>query len=100
MSGKDQVLRLLDQGCDYTTAARRLGIPPGQAYLIATGVPADGGDTVTRAQRDRPGFLGSGSQELVNPRQVNPTARTDVHDWIRWRVHTDPQMRAAGARGE
>ncbi len=86
-------MRLLAEGCDYDEAGHRLRIPLGQAYLIATGVPADGGDTVTCAQRDRPGMLRSSSQRLVNPNHSNPTAREDVHAWIRWRVQTDPQMR-------
>lgn len=98
LPGRKQVLRLLAQGCDYDEAGHRLGIPPGQAYLIATGVPADGGDTVTSAQRDRPGMLRSSSQRLVNPNHSNPTAREDVHAWIRWRVRADPQMRDAARR--
>ena len=41
---RQQVRALLDQGLDYREVARRLGISPGLAYLIATGLPADGGD--------------------------------------------------------
>jgi hypothetical protein len=96
---RQQVLELLAEGCDYPEVGRRLGVPPGQAYLIATGGPADGGDTATDARRERPGMLPSHSQRLVNPREVNPTARKDVRDWIRWRVQTDPPMREAAERG-
>ena len=39
MPTREQVRGLLDSGLDYEAAGRRLGIPPGQAYLIATGAP-------------------------------------------------------------
>jgi hypothetical protein len=92
---REQVLRLVAEGVQYEEIGRRLGIAPGQAYLIGTGIPADGGDTVTHAQRDRPGMLSSHSQRLVNPRTTNPTGRQDVREWIRWRVSTDLPMRQA-----
>jgi hypothetical protein len=98
MPSREQILRLLADGCDYDEAGRRLGVPPGQAYLIATGIPADGGDTVTRAQRERPGMLASRSQLLVNPRENNPTVRDEVREWIRWRVITDLPLREAAER--
>ncbi|SDJ25913.1 hypothetical protein [Nonomuraea jiangxiensis] len=99
MPTKEQVLRLLSRGHDYAEIAELLGIPAGQAYLIATGVAADGGDTVTRAQRDRAGMLPSRSQRLVNPREVSPSARGDVHEWIRRRAWGDSPMQAAAEAG-
>jgi hypothetical protein len=36
---------LLGSGLDYTETGKRLGIPPGQVYLIATGMAADGADS-------------------------------------------------------
>ncbi|MGV9596938.1 hypothetical protein ACWDR1_09730 [Streptosporangium sandarakinum] len=95
MPSKEQVLRLLSQGRDYEEIAGILGVPAGQAYLIATGIPADGGDTVTRGRLGRPGVLPSRSQHLVNPREINPTGRGDVHRWVRRRAWGDPQMQAA-----
>ncbi|MCK2215732.1 hypothetical protein MF672_018320 [Actinomadura sp. ATCC 31491] len=89
MPSKEQVLRLLAQGHGYDEIAGRLGVPAGRAYLIATGIPADGGDTVTRKQRERPGMLPSHAQRLVNPREVNPTVREDVHAWIRRRAWSE-----------
>jgi hypothetical protein len=85
---------LLDSGLDYEAAGRRLGIPPGQAYLIATGVPADGSDTITEDEAKRPGFLPS-SQQLANPPHDNPTTRDSVAAWLKARVAADEQMRAA-----
>jgi hypothetical protein len=82
---------MLGAGLDYAAAAERLGIPPGQAYLIATGRPADGGDSPTRRG---PGMLAS-SQHLANPPHENPTGSESVKQWIRARVAADAPMRKA-----
>ncbi|MEU4660418.1 hypothetical protein AB0F83_01545 [Micromonospora chalcea] len=101
MPDKRQILELLDQGRDYREISRLLGIPPGQAYLIATGVPADNGDAVTRSRRERTGVLPSRTQRLVNDREVNPTSSPRVHAWIRRRAADDAQMQqAARASGQ
>lgn len=94
MPTREQVRELLDGGLDYEAVGQRLGIPPGQAYMIATGVPADGGDTITEEEARRPGFLRS-SQHLTNPPHENPTAKDSVREWLRARVAADEQMRAA-----
>lgn len=94
MPTREQVRGLLDAGLDYQAAGRRLGIPPGQAYLIATGVPADGSDTITEEEAQRPGFLLS-SQRLANPPHDNPTTKDAVAAWLKARVAADEQMRAA-----
>jgi hypothetical protein len=41
MPTREQVQRLLDDGLGYDDAARRLGIHPGLAQLIATGMPVE-----------------------------------------------------------
>jgi hypothetical protein len=84
----------LEQGHDYPGIARRLGVPPGQAYLIATGMPADGGDTYTEAERQRPGVLPS-AQHLLGAEAENPTTKEVVLNWIKSRVAADPQMQTA-----
>jgi hypothetical protein len=103
---RDQVRQLLDNGLDYWAVGDHLGIPPGQAYLIATGVPADGSDTVTDEKARRPDFRPS-SQHLANPPHENPTTKDAVRAWLRARVAADEQMRVAlrertiqGGRGE
>jgi hemerythrin HHE cation binding domain-containing protein len=82
---------MLGTGLDYAAVAERLGIPPGQAYLIATGRPADGGDSATGRE---PGLLAS-SQHLANPPHENPTGSESVKQWIRARVAADGPMREA-----
>lgn len=95
MPTRDQVRQLLEQGHDYPEIARRLGVPPGQAYLIGTGIPADGGDTYTDAERQRPGVLPT-AQHLLGLEPENPTTKETVLNWIKARVSADEQMKAAG----
>src|SRR3954452_3187456 len=92
---EEQVNELIAEGLDYPEIGRRLGVPAGQAYLIATGTPADGGHSTDEPQ-DRPGTLSS-AQHLANPAHENPTAKQVVQDWIAGRVSADAQMRSAGA---
>ena len=95
MPSKEQVKQLIARGLDYPKIGRRLGVPPGQAYLIGTGTPTDGGHC-TDEPDDRPGVLSS-AQHLANPPYDNPTSKRIVHDWIAHRVAGDEQMRFAGA---
>jgi hypothetical protein len=90
---REQLRGLLDNGLDYAAVGQRLGIPPGQAYLIATGVPADGSGTIAEGEARRPGFLPS-SQHLANP-QMNRTAKDQTAGWLKARVAADEQMRTA-----
>jgi hypothetical protein len=89
-----QVTALLDAGLDYRAAARRLGIRPGLAYLIATGLPADGGDAPAPEEgHDR--HLVAGSQALALPPVDNPEANDVVLRWLAERVARDARMRGA-----
>lgn len=98
MPTRKQVRDLLDAGLDYAAAGQRLGIPAGQAYMIATGVPADGSDTIPDQEMSRrPGLLAT-SQHLANPAHENPTGKESVREWIAGRVAADGQMRAARAQ--
>src|SRR5579884_2886153 len=87
---------MLRAGVPYEEIGRRLGIDPGLAYLIATGRPADGSDTVTPEQRTP--YDVSASQRLANPETAeNPTKKQHVLDWIKQRALSDPQMLRAAA---
>jgi hemerythrin-like domain-containing protein len=92
---REQVRKLLGDGLDYEQAARKLGIPAGQAYMIATGVPADGSDTIPDQEMAARGGLLPASQHLVNPPHQNPTGKESVRSWMKARVEADEQMRAA-----
>ncbi len=97
MPTREQVRELIGQGLDYRAAGQRLGIPAGQAYMIATGIPADGGDTISGQQRQRGGTLAT-SQDLANPPHETPTSTQEVREWIAARVAADAQMRTAAER--
>jgi hemerythrin-like domain-containing protein len=91
---REQVRALVEQGLEYPEIGRRLGVPSGQAYLIGTGMPADGGDTYTEAERQRPGVLPT-AQFLLGITADNPTTKPVVLDWIKRRVDADEPMRRA-----
>lgn len=102
MPTREQVLAALDaHRSDYDAAARALGIWPGQAYLIATGLPADGGDTYPEEELQRPGALTASTQRLVSRCSPpdDPTSHAVVQRWVRARVAADPAMRAAARPG-
>jgi hypothetical protein len=97
---REQVRELLDSGMDYEAAGRRLGIPAGQAYLIVTGVPADGSDTIPDGAgpdgvREASRYLLPSSQRLSNPPERNPVSKDSVRRWMAARAAADGQMQAA-----
>lgn len=97
MATRNEVQDLLDAGLGYEAAARRLGIPAGQAYLIATGRPADGG-AEPATKDDDGGPEGGSNQPLADPPHDNPTSSRQVHDWIAGQAGTDRPMRATRRR--
>lgn len=98
MPTREQALSAFEALEDYEKVGTRLGVPPGQAYLVATGLPADGGDTYPSADLHRPGAVATSTQSLVNHSQPeNPTTKPHVHEWIRRRAAADRQMQAAAA---
>lgn len=94
MPTKDQVLAFVRERKDYRLAARELGIPPGQAYLLATGMPADGSDSYTATELERPGVVSGSTQVLVHePAEVvDPESHKEVRAWIKARVRADVPM--------
>jgi transposase len=94
MPSAQQITGLLDQGHTYEEVAESLGISPGLAYLIATGIPADGGDTLDATTRRRPHVESARTQRLSNPPHHNPTHHPDVEDWVRRRAAAE--LRATG----
>ena len=72
MPTRDQVCLLLSAGLDYSAVAERLGIPAGQAYLIATGRAAADGDTLASGESPDNGPLAS-SEHAADASQEDPT---------------------------
>ena len=83
MATRAQVQELLDSGLDYEMAARELGMPAGEAYLIATGNPADGSDG--RLYSD-PRELPSSPQALLGVPTRNPERNPTVDAWVAQRA--------------
>ncbi len=98
MPTREQVRRLLGEDLDYAAAARELGIPAGQAYMIATGMPGDGGDTIPDQAVAKRKDLLAASQHLANPPHENPAGQELVRAWIAARAGADEQMRAVARR--
>jgi hypothetical protein len=89
---RDQVLGIIRSGSDWIAAGQRLGIPPGLAYLIATGVPADGSGSVAPEDLQREGLMRGGSQALIGVPVDNPTEPSEspeVSEWVRERARAD-----------
>ncbi|MEU0112603.1 hypothetical protein ABZ137_02460 [Streptomyces bobili] len=83
---------------DHEQAGNRLGVPAGQAFLIATGLPADGGDTLTTEEQHRPGMTQAPSQHLVSPGADTPIGKPAVRAWLRNRANGAQTRRAARSR--
>ncbi len=82
----EQVRRLLAAGRSWEEAARELRIRPGLAFLIETGIPADGSGTPELEGRTGPGPTLTSPQSLVNSRAHNPVRNEQVDAWVRGRA--------------
>ena len=85
MPTRAQVQQLVDQGKKSDEIGRILGITAGEAYLIATGSPADNSAGTTQPPR----------QELSNPRHENPTSSEAAEQMARERATNDKPMQQA-----
>jgi hypothetical protein len=94
---RQQALSAYRESEDYRAVGRALGIPAGQAYLVATGLPADGGDAFPPGEANRPGVLPGSTQHLVyEPVTVgNPTGKPETAEWVKQRAAADTPMQAA-----
>ncbi len=86
MPTREQLSELLDQGHSYETAARALNIPAGQAFMIATGLPADGGGALAPKELAQRRVLPGSSQHLIGAPVFNPTRSARVIEWVRERA--------------
>jgi hemerythrin-like domain-containing protein len=99
MPTRDQLVAALRSGDSYEQAAEHFGIAPGQAYMIVTGLPADGSDVLGPEFLERRAefLLDGGSQHLANPPTEVPTEDGGVLAWIKQRAHADTAMQKAAA---
>ncbi len=80
---------LLAQQRTYPEIAAELGIRPGLAYLLATGLPADGSAAIAPDDRMRPGFQSGSTQLLTNPPGSSPLVKPDILAWVSERAAHD-----------
>lgn len=97
MPTRESILSLVRSGLSYPQIGEQLGVAPGLAYLIATGLPADGGDAPGPQTDERPGALSTSTQHLSNPKSIVPQRDEETEAWIRKRALGDPAQRAAWA---
>lgn len=86
---REQVVELLDLGHSYETAGRELGIPPGLAFMLVTGLPADGSEAPPPEELERRRVLPGSSQYLVNPSRLYPARKEQVMAWVKERAARD-----------
>jgi hypothetical protein len=86
MATRQQVLDLIRSGDSIEAAARRLGIPAGKAYMIATGLPADGSDSLGADDYAREGLMLGGTQSLIGVPHHNPNGPGDKPEVMAWVV--------------
>ena len=70
----------------WEAAAQALGIRPGLAFMVATGIPADGSGVPDLGDALCGGPNLSSPQSLVNPRGHNPLRNELVEAWVRGRA--------------
>jgi hypothetical protein len=83
---RSRVLALLDAGNGWEAIGRELQISPGLAFMIGTGIPADGSGVPELHDRPSPGEPPSSPQGLVNPREHCPTRNERIETWVAQRA--------------
>ena len=83
---REQVFEAVKSERSWEVAAQTLGVKPGLAFMIATGIPADGSGVPELGNRTGPGPSLSSPQSLVNPRAHNPLRNDLVEAWVRERA--------------
>lgn len=98
MVTKNEVLELVAKGHSYESVGEMLGVPPGQAYLVATGLPADGSDGLAPEDRDRAGIRFGSVQALVNP-EIHPSSKPEqAMSFLKHLASNDTVMRDAATK--
>ena len=94
MATRAQVHELRALGHSYEAIGRELDIPPGLAFMIGTGLPADTSASPAPGELERRDVPATGTQALVNPPAHNPTRSDEVMRWVQERASRE--LEAAG----
>lgn len=97
MPSYHEVMQRLRAGRSLEDTGRDLGISPGLVYMLATGIPADGSDTLGP---DEVAIVREATtQHLVGTPVARPTHEGVTLAWVRHRAAADAQMQVAAGRG-
>jgi|SRR5579875_3167085 len=83
---REQVHQVVSSERSWDVTAQVLGVKPGLAFMVGTGVPADGSGVPDLEGRLSGGPALSSPQGLVNPRGHNPLRNELVEAWVRGRA--------------
>lgn len=83
---REQVQELVSSERSWEVTAQQLGVKPGLAFMVGTGIPADGSGVPDLEGRLAGGPALSSPQELVNPRGHNPLRNELVEAWVHGRA--------------
>ena len=100
MVSRDEVLHTWREGGGFPAVGRRFGMTAGKAYMIATGIPADGSDSLAPEDHEREGLILGASQALLGVPNQNPTRpeqKSEVMAWVRARARADNARHAEDA---
>ncbi|HTW12669.1 MAG TPA: hypothetical protein VME01_07995 [Solirubrobacteraceae bacterium] len=86
---RQQLVKLLDEGHNWETAAAELGISPGLAFLLRTGLPADGSGVPSLAGRVEEPLALSNPQSLIGTPAYNPTRKPHIVEWVKQRAQRE-----------
>jgi hypothetical protein len=90
MTGRSEVVALARCGVRFEALGRHFGMPPGRAYLVAVGHPADDSDAASDRDSYQVGILReSSTQYLCNPPSVSVVSHPAVHRWMEARALRD-----------
>lgn len=100
MPTRAQVLTLAMQGVSYEVIGERLGVLPGMAYMVGTGLPADGSEVLAKEEAARRlGYVRGSTQHLANAGTALPKHQSQVEHWlVRMAAADEAMQRAAAAR--
>lgn len=83
---RSRVLQLLEAGDSWEAIGRELNISPGLAFMIGTGIPADGSGVPELGDRPFAGAPLTSPQTLVNPPERNPMRSERIETWVAQRA--------------
>ncbi len=83
---REQVQASVSSERSWEVTAQELGVRPGLAFMVGTGVPADGSGVPELEGRLGGGPGLSSPQVLVNPHGHNPLRNELVEAWVRGRA--------------